>query len=154
MGIVLYRRLRSTRFESPYHEAMLNLLLAAGHVDGMVESICGEFDISHPQYNILRILRGVHPEGYPCGEIAVRMLNRAPDITRRLDGLERDGFVVRDRLSTDRRVVVTRITDKGLALLDSMQNRMHQVLEYMESRLTEDEAVQLSHIAERLYGDD
>lgn len=153
MGTVLNKRLRTSRFESPYHEAMLNLLVGAGHIDGMIESACGEFGISHPQYNILRILRGAQPDGYPCGEIAFRMLNRAPDITRRLDGLEKEGYVVRDRLSRDRRVVITRITPKGLDLLKQMDPRLAEVVGFLASRIPADDALELSRIVERLYGE-
>lgn len=154
MGNVLEQRLKMSRFESPYHESMLNLLLSADHLNGKIESVCGEFGVTHPQYNILRILRGVHPGGYPCGEIAARMLNRAPDITRRLDVLEGREFVVRDRLFTDRRVVLTRITQRGLGLLEQMETSMRTITAYMASRINEEQAQALSEIAERLYADD
>lgn len=143
-----------SRFESPYHESMLNLLLAADFMNGQIESACGEYGLSHPQYNILRILRGVHPSGYPCGEIASRMLNRAPDITRRLDVLEKGEYVVRDRLSTDRRVVVTRITQKGLDLLSEMEPRMKEIIGAMTTRISEAEATTLSVIAEKIYAEE
>lgn len=154
MGNVLDRRLKMSRFESPYHESMLNLLLAADYMNGRIEQACSEYGLSHPQYNILRILRGVHPNGYPCGEIASRMLNRAPDITRRLDVLEKGEYVVRDRLSTDRRVVVTRITPRGLDLLAEMEPRMKEVVSAMSARISVSDAVTLSAIAEKIYADE
>jgi DNA-binding MarR family transcriptional regulator len=73
-------------------------------------------DLSPTQYNVLRILRG-SPEGLPCGEIASRMVNRDPDVTRLLDRLEKRGLVSRCRENKDRRTVMTRITDEGLQLL-------------------------------------
>jgi DNA-binding MarR family transcriptional regulator len=65
---------------------------------------------------VLRILRG-SPEGLPCGEIASRMVNRDPDVTRLLDRLEKRELVSRCRENKDRRTVMTRITDEGLQLL-------------------------------------
>jgi DNA-binding MarR family transcriptional regulator len=76
-------------------------------------------DLSPTQYNVLRILRG-SPEGLPCGEIASRMVNRDPDVTRLLDRLEKRGLVSRCRENKDRRTVMTRISDEGLELLGRM----------------------------------
>src|SRR5215469_2382140 len=73
-------------------------------------------DLSATQYNVLRILRGA-PEGLTCGEIANRMITRDPDITRLLDRLEKRHLISRRRGAKDRRMVLTRITPEGLALL-------------------------------------
>ena len=73
-------------------------------------------DLTSPQYNVLRILRGA-PEGLPCGEIGNRMVTRDSDITRLLDRLEKRSLVTRCRETKDRRTVWTRITPEGLELL-------------------------------------
>jgi DNA-binding MarR family transcriptional regulator len=82
-------------------------------------------DVSSTQYNVLRILRGA-PEGLPCGEIASRMITRDPDITRLLDRLEKRGLIARCRESKDRRTVMTRITNKGLELLERLDEPVQQ----------------------------
>src|SRR5439155_19063024 len=69
MGDALRRRLQQTRFESPYHEAVLNLMVAASHVRAALERVCAEFHVTEGQYNVLRILRGAHPDGYSRCEI-------------------------------------------------------------------------------------
>lgn len=73
-------------------------------------------DLTAPQYNVLRILRGA-PEGLPCGEIGNRMVTRDSDITRLLDRLEKRALISRCRESKNRRTVMTRITQEGLELL-------------------------------------
>jgi DNA-binding MarR family transcriptional regulator len=73
-------------------------------------------DLTSPQYNVLRILRGA-PEGLPCGEISNRMVTRDSDITRLLDRLEKRSLISRCRESKNRRTVMTRITQEGLELL-------------------------------------
>jgi DNA-binding MarR family transcriptional regulator len=152
MGEILKKRLKQNRFPGGVsQEALLNLLVAAAHVAGMLDTACGEFGISQQQYNILRILRGVHPEGYPCGEIAVRMLDRAPDVTRRIDGLVKQGLVERERLEDDRRVVITRITEEGLKLLQRMDPRIKQVDEHLSKRLSAADCRELSRLCEALY---
>ena len=82
-----------------------------------------DFDLSGPQYNVLRILRG-SPEGLSCGEIAERMISRDPDITRLLDRLEARGFIRRARDIRDRRVVMARISAEGRALLEKLDPKI------------------------------
>src|SRR3989441_1016523 len=76
--------------------------------------------VSHTQYNALRILRGAGLKGLACREVADRMLTRDPDITRLLDRLEARGLVTRSRERLDRRVITVRITEKGLKLLEKL----------------------------------
>jgi DNA-binding MarR family transcriptional regulator len=78
-----------------------------------------QHDLSPNQYNVLRILRGT-PDGLLCGEIAVRMISRDPDITRLLDRLEKRGLIGRCREDPDRRKVLVRIAPEGLSLLKSL----------------------------------
>lgn len=152
MGQVLKNRLKQKKFRSPRHEAALNLFLAANHVQKIVDDICGEFGLTSQQYNILRILRGVHPEGHRCAGIRERMLDRSPDITRRLDTLENLGFVKRRRSTEDRRAVLTYITEKGLAVLEDIEPFMESVDKKLSDRLTVKEAKELSALCENVYG--
>lgn len=127
MGEVLRHRLKQKKFDSPAHEAILALMVTASHVQGISDRICAAHGLSSQQYNILRILRGAENDGSlgrSCGEIAERMIDRAPDVTRRIDALVKAGLVDRDRSDEDRRVVLTRITKKGLGLLEKMQPSM------------------------------
>ena len=47
-----------------------------------------------------------------------------PDVTRLLDRMETAGLIVRQRGGTDRRFVATRITEKGLKLLDKIDREL------------------------------
>ncbi len=75
-----------------------------------------EQGLSEPQYNVLRILRGV---GKPLQvyQVAARMLTRDPDITRLFDRLVRAELVERTRGEVDRRVVWVSLTPKGRELV-------------------------------------
>jgi DNA-binding MarR family transcriptional regulator len=154
VGDVLRQRIRQARFDSPAHEAMLNLLVAAGHVRLVVDQLCEEHGITQAQYNALRILRGARPDGYPRGEIACRLIDRAPDVTRLIDRLEVRGLVERARVSGDRRLSITRITRAGLDLLRRMDPGIRDVHQRFASRLSARDLKELSRICERLYGDE
>ena len=79
------------------------------------------------QYNVLRILRGAEPQGLPCSSIGERMISHDPDMTRLLDRMEKRGLITRQRQSEDRRVVKTRITPAGLALLKSFDQPVREL---------------------------
>lgn len=114
----LNRVLRQSKpFASPEHEAVVALQVATARVvEPLARYLRGE-GITLAQYNVLRILRGAGEAGLPSGEIAARMIDRDPDITRLVDRLVRDDLAVRDRHDGDRRVVLVRITPAGLDLL-------------------------------------
>src|SRR5437868_14686048 len=95
-------------------------MVAANYVRVQSERVVNAHGITLPQYNVLRILRGAHPDGHPRYEIAARMLDRAPDVTRIIDRLSEKGLVARDRGAEDRRHSVTRITRDGLTLLETL----------------------------------
>ncbi len=105
-------------FASREQEVMLGLRLAADRVtDPWRQFLKAKADLTNGQYNVLRILRGSHPEKLTAGAIAERMLTRDPDVTRLVDRLVTRGLAERTRSERDRREVETGITPKGLALL-------------------------------------
>jgi len=79
------------------------------------------------QYNVLRILRGAGKAGLACREIGARMIKRDPDITRLLDRTEGAGWCSRSGDPDDRRVIVARITPKGLELLKKLDRPVEQL---------------------------
>src|SRR5438128_5997332 len=107
---------RPRRATCPEEAAFLDLLRTTDILSRRPAQVLKTESLSATQYNVLRILRGA-PEGLPCGEVANRMITRDPDITRLLDRLERRSLISRCREATDRRMVLTRITPEGLALI-------------------------------------
>jgi len=119
---MLQRELRQRRpFDSPAHEALLGLLRTADAARRAVAAAIEPPGITSQQFNVLRILRGAQPDPLPTLEIAERMIEQTPGITRLLDRLEAKGLVGRTRCPTDRRQVHCRITPAGLKLLDVLE---------------------------------
>jgi DNA-binding MarR family transcriptional regulator len=107
-------------FDNLEDEALVALQRTADRLHWRLSEMLKAYGLSPTQYNALRILRGARDEGRACSEIAERMINRDPDITRLIDRLERRGLVARSREGRDRRVITTRITPAGLELLESL----------------------------------
>jgi len=117
----LQAEIRQTRpFAAIEEEALLNIVRTAEVVQRMIAEFLKDFDLSPAQYNVLRILRGAGTAGVTCSQIGERLLTHDPDITRLLDRMESRGLIARERSSTDRRAVITRLTDDGLRLTDSI----------------------------------
>lgn len=152
MGEILKKRLKQQKFESPEQEAMLNLIIASFWLRSKIDSLCQEFEITVSQYNVLRILRGTYPDGYPRCEIISRMLEPSPDVTRLIDKLITARLVERFSSNEDRRHSISRITRKGLALLDTMKPKMDEFEKYIRRFLSAEESKKLSDLCEKIYG--
>ena len=113
-------------FTSLEQEAQLNVVRTASLLVDSFEQMLKPYGITATQYNVLRILRGAEPAGLCRNELRDRMLTRMPDVTRLLDRMEDAKLVARARGSEDRRLVSTRITSKGLRLLDELDEAVSQ----------------------------
>lgn len=153
MTEALSRRLKQAQFSSPAQEAMLSVIVAANTVNDLADRVCDEFGITRAQYNVLRILRGVHPEGHARCEIACRMLDRASDITRLVDRLQARRLVKRSRGSEDQRQAVTVITAKGLKLLEEMRPRIEAETGDILNKLSDKDCHELSRLCALIFAE-
>lgn len=152
MGEKIRQRLKQEKFSSHEQEAVLNLFLANNYLKKKMDEVCSGFSITNAQYNVLRILRGAYPEGYPRCEIIPRMIDQAPDVTRIIDNLEKQQLIVRLNSSEDRRLSITRITEKGLDILRQMEDGINAINKHLTGTLTDAEIICLSDICEKIYG--
>jgi DNA-binding MarR family transcriptional regulator len=104
-----------------------SVMLAADHLLRAEIEVLRVADLTFPQYNVLRILRGARPDALSCGTISQRMLTRDSDLTRLLDRLEERGLVRRVRDARDRRMVTAAITESGLQLLRKLDGPIERV---------------------------
>jgi DNA-binding MarR family transcriptional regulator len=117
---------QSKPFPNRGEEATVGLLLTADRLRRYSDEVLSPFGLTSQQYNVLRILRGSQPDGLPTLEIATRMIEKAPGVTRLLDRLEKKGLVSRRRCALDRRQVLCAITPRGLALLKEIDPAVHR----------------------------
>jgi DNA-binding MarR family transcriptional regulator len=108
---------QSKPFVDKAAEATVALMRTADQVRRNIAAVIERWDITIQQYNVLRILRGAGEKGLPTLDIAERMIEETPGITRLIDRLEEKRFVDRQRCPTDRRQVFCVITKQGLKLL-------------------------------------
>ncbi len=107
-------------FASLAEAAFLNVGRTMSLLEAGMERVLKPYGISGTQYNVLRILRGAGVDGLCRNEIGDRLIARMPDVTRLLDRMEEAGLVARQRDTKDRRLVTTRLTDEGLAMVNQL----------------------------------
>ena len=124
-------------FVSAHQEAALSILHTADALRRHYVEIIAPFGVTPQQYNVLRIVRGAGEGGIPSLEIAERMIERSPGMTRLLDRLEEKDLVTRRRSREDRRVVFCTLTPQGAALLEKIDPHIREgeqrALEFLDT---------------------
>ena len=121
----LQEELKQTRpFGTVQEEAVVVLLRTAALLKRSIAQQVERHGISVAQYNVLRILRGAGPEGLPTLEIAARMIEHNPGVTRLLDRFEARHLVRRARCPEDRRQVLCHASEAARRLLAGLEGPM------------------------------
>jgi DNA-binding MarR family transcriptional regulator len=136
------------QFRNNYQKAEVNLIYTCNWINEKMKQIIDEADITTQQYNILRILRG-SKEPISTLQIRDRMLDKMSDTSRIVDRLVKKELAEKTTCVSDKRLVDIRISDKGLALLESLDIRNNDIDNIMRS-LTEEEAIQLSNLLDKI----
>ena len=112
------------------HEVLLNIIKTSDTFKYTLKMLFKPYGISGPQYNVLKILtlkRDLGEERVPVGEIRKNLIERSPDVTRLLDGIETKGLASRKRSKRDRRVVWIAITGEGRRLVDELEEPLQKL---------------------------
>ena len=147
----LEQAIQQRRFRNEHLKAMVNLLYTHSWLEEKIKRFLEQQNISMPQYNILRILRG---SGVPLStmQIRERMLDRMSDTSRIIDRMIIKGIVEKKPNENDKRLVDITITSKGLNTLEELDKRNDE-LESIASSLTADEAKMLNDLLDKMRDD-
>jgi DNA-binding MarR family transcriptional regulator len=126
------------------------ILKTADGLSQQAEQLIKSAGLTMAQYNVLRILRGAEPDGLLCRGISDRMISRDPDITRLLDRMESHGWITRQREKEDRRVVKTRITEEGLAVLKKLDQPVREMHKGQFSHMSASQLKTLAKLLEEV----
>lgn len=143
--------IRQTKPMLPLQKVMINLMYTYHwHMERSME-IFKPFDMTSQQYNVLRILKGRHPEAMPVGEVKAVLLDKNPDMTRLCDRLVQKGLIQREMNCQNRREVLLQITPAGLELLLQIEPVIKEASKEWDN-LTPEEAETLSDLLDKLRG--
>lgn len=117
----LEEEIKVAKFRNSRHKLTVNLMYTNNWMSSKMQEVFRKHAVTNQQYNILRILRGARPGPCNIQELKARMLDKQPDASRLVDRLLAKGLVDRKVNDIDRRKMDITISNKGLKLLESME---------------------------------
>lgn len=143
--------IKQSSFKNEYHKLIINLSFTSTWLENQQQQMLKPHGISIQQFNILRILRGQHPNPARVSLLQDRMVDRMSNASRLVEKLRKKELVERHICEKDRRAVDVLITDRGLKLLDSLAGMEKTWIEKLMC-LSDKEAVQLNEMLDRIRG--
>ncbi len=137
------------KFRSARHKGMINIMFTYGWIMERIKMFLEKENITHQQYNILRILRGSVPTPLSTLQIRERMIDKMSDTSRIVDRLIVKDLVKKCTCPKDKRLVDVTITDKGQKLLKKLDAEAGYMDEIM-NKLSENEGETLNLLLDKL----
>lgn len=116
--------IKQEKFQSEYQKLVVNIAFTHSFLTNMFNSYLKPYDLSMQQYNVLRILRGQHPEPVSINSITDRMIDKMSNASRLVEKLHKKEMIGRSKCAADKRQVDVTITSKGLETLTELDHLM------------------------------
>lgn len=95
-----------------------------GWLNNQYAKILKPYNISEPQYNVLKILNQIYPQSASINFIMERMLDKMSNVSRLVDKLIAKQLVIKVKSTQDLRSVNVAITANGLILLKELDDKI------------------------------
>jgi len=145
------KEIYSNKFENSHQKVIINLIYTYGWITNLLKQKLNRHKITLQQYNILRILRGQHPNPATINLLKERMLDKMSDASRIVERLVQKELVNRCINDKDRRAVDILISPKGLEILKKLDIQMSS-REILKKNLNEEDAELLSSLLDKMRG--
>ena len=110
-----------TNMNNRYFQAIYQIITTGHWITAQVGKQLKVHGMTEPQFNVLRILRGAKGAPITVQEILENMVQQSSNVTRIVDKLLTMELVERKECPTNRRKMDITITDKGLNLLNLLE---------------------------------
>jgi len=113
--------IKQPNFTNEKLKATLNVLFTANFLYNKITANLKPFNLTHEQFNVLRILRGSNPNSMCQKDILSRMIAPNSNLTLIIKKLVEKSWVMVEKSTSDKREYVINITESGLkhlALID------------------------------------
>jgi DNA-binding MarR family transcriptional regulator len=145
----LEEAIKQTKFANEHIKSHLNVLYTANWLYNKISSNLKPFNLTHEQFNVLRILKGSHPQKMCQKDILSRMIAPNSNITLIIKKLKEKQFVVVQQSVTDKREYEINITSTGLHVLDQVAEELNAQSNFI-GKLSTSEAFHLNALLDKL----
>lgn len=139
-------------FKDVFMKAQINVMFTAAWLDQRTSGALKKFRISWQQFNILRILKGMHPEPATVKLLTARMIDKMSNASRLVEKLKKKGLVYRLECPEDRRKVNVGITEAGLELVEQASSSVDSHMSGCLKAISEGEAAILNELLDKMRG--
>ncbi len=144
--------IKQKSFANEYVKAHVNILFTSSWLSYATTQELKSLGISAHQFNILRILRGMHPTPGSIKELTERMIDKTSNASRLVDKLISKNLVLKAKCDHDNRRAEVIISNEGLELLKIASERMDGLVEIFSNRLSNSEVVTLNELLDKFRG--
>ncbi len=130
-------------------KANLNVLFTANWIYNKMSANLKQFDLTHEQFNVLRILRGKHPDFMNQKDILARMIAPNSNLTLIIKKLIDKNLIQVNQSAEDKRAYEINLTDDGLLKLKELDEFISSNKESF-SPLSESEAFHLNALLDKI----
>lgn len=142
--------IQQKRFVNEHEKLVVNLLYTSKWIEYQESRLFKNFDLTLPQYNVMRILRGQLPNAASVSLLIDRMIDKSSNASRIVEKLRKKGWVDRQICKDDRRRVDVKINKKGLSVLKKADMELGKLHGHHAESLSEKEAAQLNKLLDKL----
>lgn len=136
-----------------FYQAIHQIIRTGHWITDQVSIELKEYDITEPQFNVLRILRGRKEAPITVQEIQEKMVQRTSNVTRIIDKLMVKKLVDRKECPSNRRKMDITITQKGKEFLKTLDKKVQAFHAPMKGNLSDEELNQLKSLIIKLKGE-
>ncbi|MBK7981005.1 MAG: MarR family transcriptional regulator [Ignavibacteriae bacterium] len=147
----LEEEIKQKKFKSDFQKLAVNLIYSHGWLMNYQKKFFDQYGITGTQYNILRILRGQHPNPVSVNTLRERMLDKMSDTSRLVERLRIKKLLIRNTCKKDRRKSDINITEYGLQVLNDL-DQIDNEFEKTFSTLTINEIQILNELLDKMRG--
>ena len=145
------KEIKQAKFKNEHQKMLINILFTSSWLNALHANNLKPYGISTQQYNILRILRGQHPQPATVNLLIDRMLDKNSNASRLVEKLRLKKLIERAICPEDRRAVNVVITKKGMDLLAELDKQEVLLLKALNN-ISKEEALQINDLLDKLRG--
>jgi DNA-binding MarR family transcriptional regulator len=145
----LEEEIKQSKFPNEHIKANLNVLFTANWLYNKISANLKPYNLTHEQFNVLRILKGSHPKKMCQKDVLSRMIAPNSNVTLIVKKLVEKHLIIVQQSIMDKREYEINITDSGLGLLDEIEKDLKSKSNSI-GKLSASEAFHLNALLDKL----